>query len=97
MSDGRDNETTACRRIADTIAHPGRRSRAGSSAATWAAKDHMIEASVVHIAKRYQRRRPNSRARSGLVRAVEKFEFRHGPRCSTYADALDPAGRWPCQ
>ena len=63
-----------------------------------AAKEHMIEANlrlVVHVAKRYRREREGEGALSfldliqegtlGLVRAVEKFDYRKGFKFSTYA------------
>ena len=62
------------------------------------AKQHMIEANlrlVVHVAKRYRRDRDGDGALSfldliqegtlGLVRAVEKFDYRKGFKFSTYA------------
>ena len=62
------------------------------------AKAHMIEANlrlVVHVAKRYRREREGEGALSfldliqegtlGLVRAVEKFDYRKGFKFSTYA------------
>jgi RNA polymerase primary sigma factor len=62
------------------------------------AKQHMIEANlrlVVHVAKRYRRDREGDGALSfldliqegtlGLVRAVEKFDYRKGFKFSTYA------------